>query len=46
MQGGAVTVVYGNNLFEFAPLLGDLLAHAVVHRELPAALRTWTLARG
>jgi hypothetical protein len=44
-QGGAVTVVYGNNLFKFAPLLGDLLAHAVVHQELPAALRTWTLAR-
>jgi sarcosine oxidase len=46
VQSGAVTVVYGNNLFKFAPLLGDLLAHAVVHQELPAALRTWTLARG
>jgi sarcosine oxidase len=46
VQGGAVTVVYGNNLFKFAPLLGDLLAHAVVHQELPIALRTWTLARG
>jgi hypothetical protein len=46
VQRGAVTVVYGNNLFKFAPLLGDRLAHAVVHQELPTALRTWTLARG
>jgi hypothetical protein len=38
-RGGAVTAVYGNNLFKFAPLLGDLLAHAVVRQELPAASR-------
>jgi sarcosine oxidase len=46
VQGGAVTAVYGNNLFKFAPLLGDLLAHAVLRQELPAALRARTPVRG
>ncbi len=40
LRSGAVTVVYGNNLFKFAPLLGDLLAYAMLQPELPAALST------
>ena len=46
VQGAAVTAVYGNNLFKFAPLLGDLLAHAVLQQELPDALRARTPVRG
>src|SRR5260370_7562898 len=37
LRSGAVTVVYGNNLFKFAPLLGDLLASAMLHPEFPPA---------
>lgn len=40
LRGGAVTVVFGNNLFKFAPLLGDLLARAVLEPDLPADLRS------
>jgi sarcosine oxidase len=46
VQGGAVTAVYGNNLFKFAPLLGEQLAHAVLRQELPAALRARVPVQG
>jgi len=36
---GAVTVLYGKNLFEFAPLLGELLSRAALQREVPPELR-------
>ena len=32
---GAVTVLYGNNLFKFAPALGALLSQAVLHGTVP-----------
>ena len=35
----AVTILYGNNLFKFAPLLGELLSRAVLQRDAPAAFR-------
>jgi len=35
---GVVTVLYGNNLFKFAPLLGELLGQAVLRGEVPADL--------
>jgi len=35
---GTVTVLYGNNLFKFAPVLGALLRQAVLERTVPAAL--------
>ena len=35
---GAVTIVYGNNLFKFAPLLGELLCRAMLEEEAPAEL--------
>jgi len=38
-RSGAVTVLYGNNLFKFAPLLGELLSQAVLQRDASAALR-------
>ncbi|HXT34119.1 MAG TPA: FAD-dependent oxidoreductase [Chloroflexota bacterium] len=34
----AITVFYGNNLFKFAPLLGDLLCQAILRHEVPADL--------
>ncbi len=36
---GTVTVLYGNNLFKFAPLLGELLSRAALQREVPPELR-------
>ncbi|MCO1659126.1 FAD-dependent oxidoreductase [Pseudonocardia humida] len=36
---GPVVVVWGDNLFKFAPVLGAALADAALDRELPAALR-------
>ncbi len=36
---GVVTVLYGNNLFKFAPLLGELLSQAVLRSEIPVDLR-------
>ncbi len=38
-RSGAATVVYGNNLFKFAPLLGELLCRAVVEDAIPDELR-------
>jgi sarcosine oxidase len=38
-QEGPVIAFLGGNLFKFAPLLGDLLAQAVVEHQIPAALR-------
>jgi sarcosine oxidase len=35
---GAVTVLYGNNLFKFAPVLGALLSQAVLHGAVPSDL--------
>ncbi len=32
---GAVTVLYGNNLFKFAPVLGALLSQTVLHGTVP-----------
>ena len=37
-RSGAITILYGNNLFKFAPLLGELLGRAVLQRDAPAAL--------
>jgi len=34
----AVTVLYGNNLFKFAPVLGALLSQAVLQGAVPADL--------
>ncbi|HZS86421.1 MAG TPA: FAD-dependent oxidoreductase [Chloroflexota bacterium] len=42
---GAVTIVYGNNLFKFAPLLGHLLSRAVLEGEVPAELHSPELVR-
>ncbi len=39
VRQGHVTVFYGNNLFKFAPLLGELLCQAVLAGEVPAELR-------
>lgn len=36
----AATFVYGNNLFKFAPLLGELLCRAALDAEVPADLRS------
>ncbi|WP_214401924.1 FAD-dependent oxidoreductase [Pseudonocardia lacus] len=36
---GAVVVVWGDNLFKFAPVLGPALADAALDREVPAQLR-------
>ncbi len=38
VRQGVVTVFYGNNLFKFAPLLGELLGQAVLRSEVPADL--------
>jgi hypothetical protein len=43
---GATTIVYGNNLFKFAPLLGRLLCRAVLDGAVPAELRSPELPRG
>jgi sarcosine oxidase len=43
---GATTIVYGNNLFKFAPLLGHLLCRAVLDGAVPAELHTPGLLRG
>jgi len=37
-RSGAVTILYGNNLFKFAPLLGELLGRAVLQRDALVAL--------
>lgn len=42
---GATTIVYGNNLFKFAPILGELLCRAVVEGDVPAELRSPQLVR-
>ena len=38
-RAGPVVALYGTNLFKFAPLLGDLCAHAVLHDESPPELQ-------
>lgn len=38
VRRGAVTVLYGNNLFKFAPVLGALLSQAVLQGAIPADL--------
>lgn len=38
-RSGATTIVYGNNLFKFAPLLGELLGRVIVQKEVPVELR-------
>jgi sarcosine oxidase len=37
-RSGGITALYGNNLFKFAPLLGQLLCQAAVKGMLPADL--------
>jgi sarcosine oxidase len=37
-RSGGITALYGNNLFKFAPLLGQLLCQTAMSGELPAEL--------
>lgn len=43
VRRGATTIVYGNNLFKFAPLLGELLSRAILQKEVPVELRSGAL---
>jgi sarcosine oxidase len=38
LRRDGITVFYGNNLFKFAPLLGELLANGAMHGVLPTEL--------
>jgi sarcosine oxidase len=44
VRRGAATFFAGNNMFKFAPLLGDLLAQAIMHHEVPAELSAFQLS--
>ena len=37
-RNGAVLAIWGDNLFKFAPLLGEMLARAVLDQSVPPAL--------
>ena len=39
LRSEGVTIVYGNNLFKFGPLIGELLGRSALQHELPPELR-------
>jgi sarcosine oxidase len=45
LRRDGITAFYGNNLFKFAPLLGELLAHSALHGGVPADLEILAASR-
>jgi len=45
LRRDSITAFYGNNLFKFAPLLGELLSQSAMDGSLPAELAMFTVAR-